>query len=335
MNTIIEHSPISAKASNPDRSAPALPEIVGESPAVRRMLAWVERVASSDLPVLVHGETGSGKECVARTVHGTSRRCAGPFVAINCTAFSETLLDAELFGAVRGAYTGLDRTRPGLFRLAEGGTLFLDEVGDMPPSMQAKLLRVLQEARVRPVGAEQELPVDVRIVAATHHDLERDVLAGTFRADLFYRLAVTEVHVPALRDRTQDLRALIQSLAPRLARETGHVRVRITHDAHRALAAYAWPGNVRELHGVLARALLRANGGEIRATHLGPLHERIAPGDDSLEREMIDLALRDCRGSVTGAARRIGWTRQKLYRRMRALSLRGSPTTSSDNSTFQ
>jgi DNA-binding NtrC family response regulator len=301
------------------------------------MLDWVRRVARSDLPVLVCGETGAGKEGVARTVHRESRRRAGPFVAVNCTALSESLLDAELFGAVRGAYTGSERNRPGLFRQAQGGTLLLDEVGDMPPAMQAKLLRALQERRVRPVGGEEELEVDVRVVAATHHDLERDVRTGTFRSDLYYRLAVTVVRVPPLRERPEDLLLLVESLAPRLRAETGHESVRLSPRARRALQSHSWPGNVRELHSVLARALLRAGGGEIRPRHLGPLSASTDGNrvDELLERRMIDLALRNAEGSITDAARRIGWTRQKLYRRMKALSLLGRETTSSESSTFQ
>jgi DNA-binding NtrC family response regulator len=338
MNSALEHSSTATAPSN-DRgsSAPPKPGIAGRSPVFLRMLDWVGRVARSDLPVLVCGETGSGKEGVALTLHRQSRRRAGRFVAVNCTALSESLLDAELFGTVRGAYTGSDRDRPGLFRLAHGGTLFFDEVGDMPRAMQAKLLRVLQERCVRPVGGDEESPVDVRLVAATHHDLERDVLAGSFRADLFYRLAVAVVHVPPLRERLDDLDALVEILTPRLRRETGCGVVRLAACARRVLEAYPWPGNVRELHTVLARALLRANGEEIRAAHLAPLrpdvdHDRV---ELPLEIEMIDAALRDAGGSITDAARRIGWTRQKLYRRMKALSVRERGTRSSESSTFQ
>jgi transcriptional regulator with PAS, ATPase and Fis domain len=280
------------------------------------------------LPVLVLGETGSGKEGAARLLHSEGQRCTAPFVAVNCTALSETLLEAELFGAVRGAYTGAERNRPGLFRLAEGGTLLLDEVGDMPPAMQAKLLRVLEESRVRPVGGEEEAVVDVRIVAATHRDLTRLVRDGAFRADLYYRLAIVEVAVPPLRDRLEDLPLLVEHLAPRLARETGRSYSGVATSAWDVLGRYDWPGNVRELRTVLARALLRADGRAIASRHLDPLQPHPAhlslndcPSRIPLERRMIERALAGEGGSVTRAARRIGWTRQKLYRRIRALAV--------------
>jgi two-component system response regulator PilR (NtrC family) len=321
----------------------------GRSPAWRAMVDWMERVARSNLPVHVTGETGCGKELVARELHRRSDRGGAPFVAVNCTAFTETLLDAELFGAVRGAYTGAERDRAGLFRQAEGGTLLLDEVGDMPPSMQAKLLRVLQEGRVRPVGGEREIPIDVRLVTATHRDLTREVAAGRFRADLYYRLAVAELHVPPLRERAEDLPLVVERLAPRLARETGRRAPRLSDGAWQALYAHDWPGNVRELHGALARALLRSGGGSIEASDLGltdgaGFDVTEDPRDGALERRMIVAALHAAEGNIACAARRIGWTRQKLCRRMRKLEVerQSGPrpggegfTTSSDSSTFQ
>jgi DNA-binding NtrC family response regulator len=304
------------------------PELIGRAPAMQRMLGWIRRVAPCSLPVLVHGETGSGKEGAARLLHREGPRRTAPFVAVNCTALSESLLEAELFGAVRGAYTGAERDRPGLFRLAQGGTLLLDEVGDMSPAMQAKLLRVIEENRVRPVGGEQESAVDVRIVAATHRDLTRLVRDGAFRGDLYYRLAIIEVAVPPLRDRLEDLPLLVEHLAPRLTRETGQPFSGVASAALDALQHYDWPGNVRELRTVLARALLRANGRTIESRHLGPLQAgpgflplNDGPGRVPLERRMIETALAGEGGSVTRAARRIGWTRQKLYRRIRALAV--------------
>jgi DNA-binding NtrC family response regulator len=298
----------------------------GRSPAWRAMVGWLERVARSSLPVHVTGETGCGKELVARELHRRSDRRGAPFVAANCAAFTETLLDAELFGAVRGAYTGAERDRAGLFRQAEGGTLLLDEVGDMPASMQAKLLRVLQEGRVRPVGGEREIAIDVRLVTATHRDLSREVSAGRFWSDLFYRLAVAELHVPPLRERAEDLPLVVERLAPRLARETGRSVPRLSDGAWQALYAHDWPGNVRELHGVLARALLRSGGESIEAPHLGLTGETgfdatDAPSDGALERRMIVAALHATEGNIACAARRIGWTRQKLCRRMRKLEV--------------
>jgi len=195
-------------------------ELIGESPAFRQLLARAEQVAPWPLPVLVTGESGSGKEGIARTLHRSSPRRNGPFVALNCAAVTESLLESELFGAVRGAYTGIARDRPGLFRLADGGTLLLDEVGDMSPGMQAKLLRVLQDGRVRSVGGEVEEPVDVRVVAATHQDLRSRVEEGAFRQDLYYRLAVLELRTPPLRDRSGDIPLLARHLSSKLARRT-------------------------------------------------------------------------------------------------------------------
>ena len=289
------------------------------SRAWRRMLDWVRRAAPSHLPVLVSGESGSGKEGISRMLHRLSSRCGGPFVAISCTALTETLLDAELFGAVRGAYTGSDRDRPGLLRLADGGTLLLDEVGDMPASMQAKLLRAIEERRIRPVGGNAEQPVDVRIIAASHRELPRRVEEGAFRADLYYRLAVLQVRVPPLRERIEDLELLVDELTPRLARETGHGALRLSPEAWRRLRSHGWPGNVRELHAVLAGALLRSAGGRIEPAHLGlPDPDGRPPG---AEREMIEKALVAAEGSVTDAAARIGWSRQKLYRRIKTLRI--------------
>jgi DNA-binding NtrC family response regulator len=325
------------------RADDAVADLPYVSSAHRAMMGWVVRIAPTGLPVLVRGESGSGKEGVSRALHRLGPRHAGPFVAINCTAVTETLLEAELFGAARGAYTGAHRDRPGLFRQADGGTLFLDEVGDMPPAMQSKLLRVLDAGRVRPVGGVSEKPVDVRVIAATHRDLLGRVDDGRFRADLYYRLAVLRVDVPPLRRRLDDLPALIGDLAARLQHETGCASVRLAADAWGALRAYSWPGNIRELHAALARAVLRSHGGEIHAAHLalpsGGVPPRPAPRV-SLERQMIEAALRDADGSIKRAASRIGWSRQKLYRRMEDLAVpRGDQdrrgTTSSDSSTFQ
>ncbi len=340
----------SPKASNgcsaraaPWRDRAGMADADFPSQTYRTMLDWVRRVAPTELPVLVLGESGSGKEGVSRAVHRLSRRSAGPFLALNCAALAETLLEGELFGAGRGGCTGADRDRPGLFVQADGGTLFLDEVADMPGSMQAKLLRVLDLGRLRPVGADDERSVDVRIVAASHRDLAGEVARGAFRADLYYRLAVLRVEVPPLRRRYEDLPSLVAQLAPRLACETGHGPPQLTPDAWRRLREYAWPGNVRELHTVLARALLRTEGEEIRAAELEPLCGLVpaappaAPDDAPLERRMIEAALSATEGSLAAAARRIGWTRQKLYRRMAALRLSRSEAgmRSSHSSTFQ
>jgi len=301
---------------------------VGGSPAYRALLAQIASVAASRLPVLISGESGTGKEGVARRIHLGGPRASQPFVAVNCAAVPDTLLEGELFGTVRGAYTGADRDRPGLFAAADGGTLFLDEIGDMPLPMQAKLLRVLQEGRVRALGTAAERPVNTRILAATHRDLRRACAAGSFRDDLVYRLAVLEVRVPPLRERLADLPSLVPFLLARLAATGGLPWCRPSSEAMEVLHAHAWPGNVRELESVLARGALRARRGVLQPEHLAitplpapPVDVR-PEGDEPLERAMIRAALAASSGSRTLAAARIGWTRQKLHRRMEALKLR-------------
>jgi two-component system response regulator PilR (NtrC family) len=292
---------------------------------------------------------------VARALHEGGSRSRRPFVAINCAAIPEALLERELFGATRGAFTGADRDHPGLFRRADRGTVFLDEIGDMPLALQAKLLRVLQEGSVRAVGDLDERPIDVRVIAATHRDLDALVAENRFRADLRWRLEVLVLRVPPLRERAEDLPVLSTRLIERLAARCGLPQARLDAEATERLAAYMWPGNVRELESVLARAILRAREGVIRAADLDVGIER-AQGvsrhagnrSQGLEKAMIEDALRAARGNVTAAALRIGWSRQALYRRMNALGLPdGQATTesqepsepggtrSSQSSTFQ
>jgi DNA-binding NtrC family response regulator len=288
------------------------------------MIDWVRRVAASDLSVIIQGESGTGKERVCGEIHRLSARGQGPFVAVNCGALPETLLEAELFGAARGAYTGSDRDRPGLFRLADGGTLFLDEVADMPPAMQAKLLRALQEQRVRPLGGAEEVKFDVRILAASHRNLVDQVQDGCFRSDLYFRLSVLRVEVPPLRARLDDLPGLVLDLAPRLLRETGLGPPRLSPGAWDVLLRHDWPGNIRELHSVLARALILSGGKELSARHVGAAAGPVLtarPSGRQLEREMILSALLSARGRIATAARSIGWSRQKLYRRIEALKI--------------
>ena len=333
------------------RSRPAAGQ-VGRSTAFLRLQDEVRMAANVPLPALVVGETGSGKELVARSLHEGGTRARRPFVAINCAAIPEALLERELFGATRGAFTGADRDHPGLFRQADGGTVFLDEIGDMPLALQAKLLRVLQEGTVRSVGALDERPIDVRVVAATHRDLDLLVAEHRFRADLRWRLEVLVLRVPPLRERPEDLPMLSARLIERIARRCGLRDARLDAEAERKLADHAWPGNVRELESVLARALLRSSGeiiraddvdlGTVRSASLSRTADAGAPG---LERAMIENALRAARGNLTAAALRIGWSRQALYRRINALGLNedretqdpsaGGGTRSSESSTFQ
>jgi two-component system response regulator PilR (NtrC family) len=248
----------------------ALARIVGRSGAMEQVRALVEKVARSMAPVLVQGESGTGKELVARAIHGCSPRGAGPFVAVNCGAIPEQLLEAEFFGYRKGAFTGANEDREGFFQAAQGGTLFLDEIGDLPLLMQSKLLRVIQERAVRPVGAVVETALNVRIVSATHRDLGQEVQHGRFRQDLFYRLNVIRIHVPPLRERVVDLPDICQSALARIAHDAGVSPVpRLLPQALQDLMRYPFPGNVRELENLLHRAVALAAGPDIDRDDLG------------------------------------------------------------------
>ncbi|MFM2059562.1 MAG: hypothetical protein RLY71_3947 [Pseudomonadota bacterium] len=255
----------------------ALRRMVGQSAAMRQVRSLVEKVARSMAPVLVQGESGTGKELVARSVHQVSSRAAQPFVPVNCSAIPEQLLEAEFFGYRKGAFTGAAEDREGFFQAASGGTLFLDEIGDLPLSMQSKLLRVIQERAVRPVGAVAELPIDVRILSATHKDLAAEVQAGRFRQDLYYRLNVIEIRVPPLRERPDDLPELCLRLLDRIAAESHLQPVpQLTSAALAQLARHAFPGNVRELENLLHRAVALSGRSLIDAGDLGL---QAAPGE--------------------------------------------------------
>lgn len=259
-----QEKPISvspAAANAPATSAPAeLSSLVGSGAQMQQLKATLRKVASSMAPVLVWGESGSGKELVARALHACSHRSDGPFVAVNCGAIPENLLEAEFFGSKKGAYTGSVADREGLFQSASGGTLFLDEIGDLPLSMQAKLLRVIQERQVRPLGTAQEIDVDVRIVSATHRNLAEMVQTGQFRQDLFYRLNVIDVHVPPLRERREDIPALAQTLLHKIAADDSHTVPAMTSAFLQRLQDLPLPGNVRELENTLHRCWALSNG---------------------------------------------------------------------------
>jgi two-component system response regulator PilR (NtrC family) len=271
---------------------PALQRLVGRSDSMQQVHAMVGKVARSMAPVLVHGESGTGKELVARAVHELSPRAPGPFIAVNCGAIPESLLEAEFFGYRKGAFTGAVEDREGFFQAAQGGTLFLDEIGDLPLSMQSKLLRVIQERAVRPIGAVSEAPVNVRIVSATHRDLGEEVHAGRFRQDLYYRLNVICINLPPLRERASDLALICRAVLERIARDAGVTPVpTISADALRFLSGYAFPGNVRELENLLQRALALSGGEIIEQQDLGlPLdsgaREPVAPALDELPRPL-------------------------------------------------
>jgi len=314
---------------------PARGGMVGESPALVEALRRIERFAASELPVLVLGESGTGKELAARQIHHLSRRADGPFVALNCAALSETLALSDLFGHVRGSFTGADKDRAGVFETAQGGTVFLDEIGDLPATAQGMLLRVLQEGEVRRVGESLPRRVDVRLVAATHRDLEEAVRDKTFREDLFYRLRGAAVHLPPLRDRGRDVLLLADHLLGRQTRHRsppgnssggGFSEPRLSAAARRRLLAHSWPGNVRELENVLGAAVALAPDGVIEPAHL-ELPEREAPASDyhrqvdSFRRRLVEEALVAAGGNQSEAARRLGLTRQALSYLVRTLGI--------------
>jgi two-component system response regulator PilR (NtrC family) len=262
----------------------ALKRLVGQSVAMQQVRALVEKVARSMAPVLVQGESGTGKELVARAIHSVSPRAGAPFIAVNCGAIPEQLLEAEFFGYRKGAFTGANDDREGFFQAAQGGTLFLDEIGDLPLSMQSKLLRAIQERSVRPIGAMNELPVNVRIVSATHKDLSAEVQAGRFRQDLFYRLNVIQIRVPPLRERSEDLPSICQAVLERIARDAGVWPPPVlARDALLHLLHYGFPGNVRELENLLHRAVALSSGEVIERGDLG------LPEDAFMETEAVDL----------------------------------------------
>ena len=306
-------------------------ELVSGSEAMRQVFKRIGLAADSDATVLVLGETGTGKELVARALHRNSARAERPFVAVNCAAIPADLMESELFGHVKGAFTGAVSDRAGRFREAQGGTLFLDEVGDMPLPTQAKILRALQEREITPVGASRALPVNVRIIAATHRDLPDAVRQGRFREDLWYRLQVVPVHLPPLRERLGDVLLLAEHFLRLLG---GDSPKRLSAAAARLLLAHSWPGNVRELRNAMERAAILSHGPVIDAEHIGlqtaaaptpgldidwegPMAQAVA----HLEREMIVRALAATAGNRAEAARRLGLSRQQLYRKLAEFNL--------------
>ncbi|MGF6213110.1 sigma-54-dependent transcriptional regulator [Comamonas sp. 4034] len=249
-----------SSARSPAAATAPAKELVGQSPAMQQVRERIAKVASSMAPILVRGESGTGKELVAQALHSHSQRAAGPMVAVNCGAIPEALLEAEFFGAKKGSYTGAAQDREGFFQAAHGGTLFLDEIGELPLAMQAKLLRAIQERKIRPLGGQQEEAVDVRIVSATHRDLAADVAQGRFRQDLYYRLNVIEIVIPPLRERREDLPQLCTVLLQRIAQDHGQPAYQLTEEALATIAAYPLAGNVRELENLLLRSVALSDG---------------------------------------------------------------------------
>jgi transcriptional regulator with GAF, ATPase, and Fis domain len=303
-------------------------QIIGRGPSMRAVLSELDRIIEADASVLIQGESGTGKELIARAIHVHGSRKAGPFVGVNCAALPEALLESELFGHVRGAFTGADRDKAGLMLAARGGTLFLDELGELPLAMQAKLLRVLQEREVRPLGSERSLPLDVRLVCATHKDLAEEAAAGRFRQDLFYRIAVVVVRLPPLRERIEDLPELSRNILARLAQEAGRDAPELGRDALRALSAHAFAGNVRELENILTRAFVLSSGARLGAADLN-LEERARPQQAtnreafaSEERLRILDALQRTRWNVSVVSRSLGIPRNTLYRKLERYGLK-------------
>jgi DNA-binding NtrC family response regulator len=292
--------------------------VVGESAAMRAVCDRLRRIAPTPATVLLSGESGTGKEVAARALHGMSTRAGGPFVPLNCAAIATELIESELFGHVRGAYTGAQQSREGLFYYARGGTLFLDEVSELPLSAQAKLLRVLEERRVRPVGSEQEIPVDVRVIAATNRDLRAEVAGHRFRQDLYYRLQVVELSLPPLRERVEDIPVLVEHFIGLLAPYLGLPRLEPDERTLARMAAYDWPGNVRELKNLVERSLI------LGWFDLGPEPDTaagVATGEGSLkavEKRHILSVLAGCDGNKSEAARRLGISRKTLDRKCQA-----------------
>jgi two-component system nitrogen regulation response regulator NtrX len=311
--------------------------MVGESPAMRQLRDQVAMAAPTNGRVLIYGENGTGKELVARTVHSLSRRRNGPFVEVNCAAIPEELIESELFGHVRGAFTGAVADRRGKFELADGGTIFLDEIADMSLKTQAKVLRVLQEQTMEQVGGSTRIKVDARVLAATNKDLQAEIRAGTFREDLFFRLNVIPVYVPPLRDRHEDIPLLADHFMAEFAREYGRRPKRFDGGALATLQRYSWPGNVRELRNVIERLVIMVPGDSIGAgdvAFLGHGGQPPAPGDpiepgrltlhearERFERDLILRTLAEQQGNMSRTAEVLGVERSNLYRKMRGFGI--------------
>ncbi|MBE9540359.1 MAG: sigma-54-dependent Fis family transcriptional regulator [Proteobacteria bacterium] len=324
-------------------------ELIGSAPVIQMLRKQIAKLARSQAPVHIMGESGSGKEVVARLIHNNGPRATGAFVAVNCGAIPQELMESELFGHVKGSFTGATQDKMGLFEAASGGTLFLDEVADLPLAMQVKLLRAVQEKAIRPVGASAEEPTDIRLLSATHKDLALEVEEGRFRKDLFYRINVIDLHVPSLRDRIDDLPELAQALLQRIAAESGNDHAHLDASAIEALAQYSFPGNVRELENILERALALSDGDEISADDFQFPGVASAPhrpesatantsgstmntsakeayGDmegylDDVERQIISTALEESRWNKTATAKLLGVSFRSLRYRLKKLGL--------------
>jgi two-component system response regulator HydG len=301
---------------------------LGKARSFADVLKLAEQVAPTESTVLIQGESGTGKEVIARYIHEISSRSEGPFLSLNCGALPESLLESELFGHVKGSFTGAVRDKQGLFAAARGGTFFLDEIGEMAPATQVKLLRVLQEREAIPVGGTEAIPVDVRVVAATNRDLEDDIKRGRFRTDLYYRLNVIAIHLPPLRERRDDIEVFVLAFLERIAKEQGSPPKRLASDAMDAVKVYEWPGNVRELENALERAVVLTKGDliplsampakltERRAEPLVAEHQHPNPTLETIERAYITWVLQSEGGNKSRAAEVLGIDPSTLYRKL-------------------
>ena len=307
-------------------------KVIGRSPKMQEIFELIQVVGKSDVTVLIQGESGTGKELIASTIHATSHRAGGPFIKVSCAALPESLLESELFGHVRGAFTGAFKDRPGRFELAHGGTIFLDEVAEMSPSIQVKLLRVLQEREFERVGAARTIKVDVRIVAASNRDLQRAVQEGKFREDFFYRLNVIPIMVPPLRERKEDIPLLVSSFFEQASARSQGKQRKISPEAMNLLLEHNWPGNIRELENAVEFALVRTTGDTILPQGLPPWIRKESQQDHGLreflreilgerEREEIVKKLAQCQGRVSDVARALGVGRTTLWRKMKSYQI--------------
>jgi two-component system response regulator AtoC len=327
---------VAAAGESPDDGADAEPELIGQGAAMREVFKAIGRAAGTDAPVLIVGESGTGKELVATALHRHSGRAAGPLIRVNCGALPEGLVESELFGHERGAFTGADRQKPGRFERAAGGTIFLDEVGELPQAAQAKILRVLQQREFVRVGGTETLHTDARVISATHRDLPKEVAAGRFREDLYYRLNVARIVIPPLRDRPEDIPLLAESILRRVERRQGWGELSLSPEALRTIEERPWPGNVRQLENALARAVLAARGRTILPEHLDvddpvdPVVSAVGESGEPLplrallaevERRAIRRALIACGGNRTKTAQRLGISRRQLFDKIREYDL--------------
>ena len=303
-------------------------DIISKSPKIKKILDILPTIADSDSTVLITGESGTGKELFARAIHNLSRRRNKPFVAVNCGGFPDTLIESELFGYEAGAFTGATKAKPGRFALAKGGTLFLDEIGDLPPLLQVKLLRVLQERTYEPLGSVKTEKADVRIVSATHHNLEDTVKEGRFREDLYFRINVIKLHIPPLRERKEDVPLLINYFINRFSTLQGKSISGISSDALSLLMNYSYPGNVRELENIIEHGCVLCPGGLIRLEHLpewlypGQAKEKMSTGLKEMEKELILSALRKHNWNRLAAAKELGIHKTTLFRKIKKLDIK-------------